>query len=282
MTQTKPIWRVLSCGRSCKEVADWEEELKGVRVAMTAEEKKSRYAKYFYRDIVEPAPDLLLACERGRALPDSECFLPEQFAEYMGASKIDRLKSGYCVMENGIGYSAARIVQKGITDEVMQVFLDHFRPEYDLFYKLWYPNVHTRHYSDMAIENVGRGLEAIFFTNYMDAERLGVTEEGMDPQCIGIDGGVCRVEPLHQMGGNSLHVIETCFYREIPEGRETIIHFWHGLTWKDGQFVRMIPEGDRVNIMEVRALYEHSAWEYTQQTELILAFYQDWKNGCFD
>ncbi len=283
MQTDRPFWHVQNCGKSYRDVKDWEEEFKSCSIILTEEEKKSKFAKYFYRDLTEPTPELLLAAERENELPEEETFMPDEFAVRMNAENIKNLKSGYRVLNNGIGFTSMRVLQPGLTDEVMDAFLKYYKPEGDLFYKNWYPNVHARHYSDMAIENVGRGMERVFFVDSMTAEKLGVFEDtpGQDPACIAIDGGVVISEPMHQFGKNRKYLVETCYYRDIPGGRETIINFWIGLTWKDGKFISMLPEGEKVDQLEVRALFEHCAWEFAQQQQMILLFWEDWQKGYF-
>lgn len=283
MISSRPMWRVWNCGRSKNDVTDWSAELADMQISLTEEEKKSKFAKYFYRDSVDPSTENLIACERGNYLPQEEAFMPEDYPKHMNAKHIGEIRSGYCLLENGIGYSVARVPMDGVTDEVMQAFLDDFRPEGDLFYKDWCPNMHVRHFSDMAIENFGTGLEGLTFLAGMTPERFGIYPdmEDFDTELIGIDGGASIMEPLHSPGTNTQYVLEACYYRETPTGRETFIHFWQGMGWKDGKFVRMIPEGESVNIRDVRTLFEHSVWENTQLAELIRCFWKDWKAGYF-
>lgn len=280
----RPVWEVKSCGRGSWEVSDWQNELKGMSTALTDEEKKSKYAKYYYLGPAKPSDENLLAASRIQYLEEEETYMPEKFAEIMNSSAIEKIRTGYRVMDNGVGFAVVRVKGSGVTDEKMQFFLDHFNPEGpDLFYKIWFPGTHMRHYFDTAVEDVGCGMELVKFLEVLDGEKLNIPDSmpGKDEKCIAISGGNGASYPLHQDGAEPHYAIAVRYTRETEDGRETIMTFWQGLQWKDGKSVRMIPEDARVPWNAPRAQVQHSIWELTTEMRNVLLFWDDWHNGYF-
>ena len=269
-----------NCGRGESDI-DWETEIPTLSVELTEEEKKSRFAKYYYRGLTQPSAENLRQCEPGNPLPLSEAFMPEDYCRRMTPDKLDQMRSGYCVMENGIGFSLARVQMPGITEEVMEVFAREYHPEGDIFYKSWFPGAHMRHFEMMAVEDVGVGMETVKFMDFIPPARLGVGEGHplMDARLISLKGLNGISWPLHTPYQNTRYVLETLFYRDIPGGREAFVHFWHGLSWdlENQKSIRRIPEGEAVNLSDVRAQANHAVWELTQSVSLISAVYRDFR-----
>lgn len=276
----RPAWPILHCGRFSHEVEDWEEEIKTMSTELTEEEAKSEYAKYFYMGQAAPTAENLLAAERGQELDEAETFLPEDFVKIMTSDRVDTLRTGYRVMNNGIGFAVARIRGEGVTDEMVRYFAEHYRPEGDLFYKTWCPGVHMRHYVDMAVEDVGCGMEAIRFVDFFGPEQLGFVEdaERTYPKCITVSGGNGEAYPLHKMYQDPRPAFSIRYTREIDGGRESLMFYWHGLHWKNGKSVRVIPEGVFVEEADVRTQIWHCIHEQETEFRTIREFWKDRQN----
>ena len=263
----------------------WDAEIAEMSVLLTEKEKESKYAKYVYMGPAEPSLENRIAATRGQSLKESDVYMPEDFAKIMNSPRIDQIRTGYRVMDNGIGFAVVRVRGEGVTDEKTQFFLDHFNPEGpDLFYKTWFPGTHMRHYFDVAVEDVGCGMELVKFLEVLDGPKLNIPDDmpGKDDKCIAISGGNGASFPLYKDGEEPHYAIAVRYTREIEGGRETIMTFWQGLQWKDGKSVRMIPEGARIPEEIVRGQVQHCIWELSTEMRNILLFWEDWHNGYFE
>lgn len=270
----RPVWQIKTCGRFFDEVKDWDAEIRTMTTGLTKEEAASEYAKYYWQGPAAPSMENIEASERGNQLPASDVFLPEDFAREMASGRADRIRSGYRVCEDGTAFAVARIRGEGITDEMVQYFCENFDPEGDLYYKIWCPGVHMRHYNDGAIEDVGGGMEAIRFLAFFGPKELGFTEDG-DPKCITVSGGNGVSWPLHAIGKDPRKVFSIRYTREIDGGRESIMFYWHGLHFIDGKGVRVIPEDETISENAVRSQISHCSYEQATEFQVIRAFWQD-------
>jgi hypothetical protein len=281
----RPVWTIKTCQKGSWDVSDWQTDIDEMTILLTEEEKKSKYAKYFYLGPAEPSMENRIAATRGQSLKESEVYMPEEYAQVMNSDAINRIHTGYRVMDNGIGFAVVRVRGEGVSDEKVQFFLDHFNPEGpDLFYKIWFPGAHMRHYFDIAVEDVGCGMEFVKFLEILDGPKLNVPDDmpGKDRRCIAISGGNGASYPLYKDGKEPHYAIATRYTREIEGGRETIMTFWYGLQWKDGKSIRMIPEDERVSEEIVRGQVQHGIWELSTEMRNILLFWEDWHNGYFE
>ena len=141
-----------------------------------------------------------------------------------------------------------------------------------------------RHFIDMAIEDVGCGMEAVKFLNFISGEDLHIFDEEFetDPGFIAVSGGNGMSSSLYHMGYKPRYAMSVRYTREIPGGRETIMTFWQGLHWKEGKSVRMIPEEEQISEDVLRGQCQHSIWEVETETRNVLDFWDDWHRGYFD
>ena len=281
---TRPVFQVRDCGKAIADVRDRDAELYTLTTKLTPEEAASKYAKYYHLGPAEPSRENLLAVERGADMDPKFAFMPEDYAAKMNVPGDMEVETGFCVLPNGVGYVAARTFQPGMTDEKMQYFTDHYKPEGDLFYKTWYPTVHTRHYSDMAVEDVGWGMEDFRFVQPLFPTDLGITGaiDANDPECFAINGSNIHTYPLHRPESDPLHITELCYYRAVPGGRELRVRFWIGLNYVNGKSEIHLPGGRPIDASYPRALCNHCIWEFATLTRNILMFWDDTQAGYFN
>ncbi len=280
----KPEFIVRDCGKAFDDVVDRDAELYSLSTKLTPEEAASKYAKYYNMGPAEPSKENLLAIERGAQIDPSKAFMMEDYAKLMNAPGHREIETGYCIMPNGVGFVAGRVFQMGMTDEKMQFFVDHYNPEGDLFYKTWYPGAHMRHYSDMAVEDLGWGMEEFRFVHPFTMEEINVPEEinKNDPQCISVNGFNILSYPLHHPDAEPMHLVEMTYDREIPGGREKRVNFWIGTHFENGHSKLYLPDNKPVEMNIARAQCAHVVWEFTTLTRNILTFWDDAHNGYFE
>ena len=271
-------WMIKTSGIQFDDIKDWNAEILSLSTQLTEEERNSKFAKYYFREIKMPAHEYIAAAELCNPLPTSCVIRPEDYIKVMDSPEIEKIKTGYCVAEDGTGFSVIRIIQEGVTDEKIAYFNEHFNPEGDLFYKCWYPGMHMRHYEGGAIEDTGSGMELIHFNSPVLLEELtGPDYRIKDPLFVGFAGGGGESWPLHNPFHHTRYNIQVDWWRDLPDGsgREEFIVFWNGVKWVNGKGVSMIPEGEKINIEYVRALMNHCIWENMQTIALINSFWDD-------
>lgn len=272
-----PIPFVKHCRRSFSEITD-REELYSLSCELTENEKASPYAKYFSLGPAYPCPENIRATEYDTPVDSARAFMIEDYPKRMNVEGCSELKTGYCVLPNGVGFGTATTFMPGCSAEVMTNFIDHFNPPEDLFYKAWLPGAHIRHYEDMAVEDVGFGMVQLRFIEGLTAEKIGMPKNPQgDRYNIGITGANILCVPLHQPDAEPLHISELCYYRLMPEGYEMRVTFWVGMHFKDGKSVLYLPDGKAVNPMIPAALARHSAWETATYMRNVMAFWEDCK-----
>ncbi|MBE6017902.1 MAG: hypothetical protein E7233_09935 [Lachnospiraceae bacterium] len=279
MFQNGLAWVVRNCGTLFYDIRDWDKEVSSLTTELTEEEKKSKFAKYYNRQLKMPSVENLKAAQFDNPLPKDRLFKPEEFVKHMDSEEIDNIKSGYGLFDDGIGFSIARIRLDGLTDEKRQYFTDNFIPEADLFYKCWYPGMHMRHYIAGAVEDVGLGMELINFLVPIGPEGWAGSPdyEYKDPLLIAVIGGGGVSWPLYDRFNHPRYCLQGNWFRYLPDksGIEIFITFWHGMGWENGKPVRKIPDDEKISIDRVRSQFNHSIWEFTQLSALINSFWED-------
>lgn len=246
---------------------------------LTGEEQKSPYAKYYYMGMVMPEERDLIAVESGIPMDTSKAFLIEDYADHMDIPGCCPVRTGYCVLPNGVGFATATITSKGVTAEMVSHFIENFNPPKDLYYKIWCPGAHLRHYAGCAIEDVGNGFSLIQFYEGMTPEKVGLNVGSQDKACIGLNGANTFCRPLHQPDAEPLYVTELCYYRLLPDGYETRVTFWIGASFENGKTVVKLHHGQPADLTFAQILARHSLWETTTMFRNVVEFWKDTKGN---
>ncbi len=251
-------------------------ELYAIRSDLTEEERCSSYAKYYHLGPACPTEENLRATEPGAEIDPARAFLIEDYVQHMDVPGCCALKTGYCTLENGVGFAAATVTAPGIRAEVMSHYIEHFNPPGDLYYKAWYPGAHFRHYEAAAVEDVGHGMEYLQFVEGLTADKIGMpTPAKQDSFCIGITGANILTRPLHQPDAEPIYMSELCYYRQMEDCYEERVTFWVGMHFVDGKSQLHLPGGKAVAPSYVSALARHSIWETTTFMRNVLQFWKD-------
>ncbi|MCD7736032.1 MAG: hypothetical protein LUI07_03560, partial [Lachnospiraceae bacterium] len=159
--ENRPFPFVKDCGRFLSEEA--EGKVYRLSCALTEEEEASPYARYYRMGPAMPDEENIRATEYNAECDPKKAFLPEEYVQSMDVEGCSKLKSGYCIMPNGVGFAIATTFVPGCTAQIMTNFLENYNPPCDLYYKTWFPGGHVRHYRDVAIEDAGFGMCRINF-----------------------------------------------------------------------------------------------------------------------
>lgn len=251
---------------------------------LTAEERKRPYAKYFHEDIPEPDPELwarmAAPCDPANAIG------PERMNDLLGPGPLD-VEVGWCILPNGTGFAANRIVYPDVTPEMVNWWFAWHALE-DLRYRIWYPPQHAgiavspedrRRLLDEAIPLAERNWGVVHHvTEDCDSGMANIDIHFMSPQAFGFDmdrwkacgaatfvGGqgwsapVARVEPSMPTPALMCHV-----FRETSEGLEHRTRFWMGYRLSKGRPECCLPPGVAVPPPVVSGLAHHVVKEFTR------------------
>ena len=258
-------------------------------VTLTEAEKKLGYAKYFYQDLAT-VPQEKQDIAAGAAADPAKALPVEEKNRFL-AGQDDGIESGFCVMENGLGYVANTTLMPGVTVAMMDWWFGWHSIGSDLRYKLW---DHDDHYHARADrpeyvrdpsvpdsqktwgvrhfikEDIGMGPEEMYlsFKNPVDF--------GYDPALIGTPqcgSLVCAV------GEGPTPAFMTHKFTAAEGGLRFESRFWMGMGYADGKLIRLLPEGVRVPEMGPRALFAHNIKEYANLAAILPKIYAEEKNN---
>lgn len=248
---------------------------------ITEEEKKDPFYKYYTEDLAPLEPEQQAVLDNGPMNPSGGC-MPAQAGKILLDLDPAYPMNGYCVLDNGVGYSSALIHQDGITDEMFELYTKEFGHTENrrLMYKLWYPHMHMIHFEDGIVENWGYGfcLQEMK-PSYCDLATFGISVDEIkrkDPGCIGFLGiGGDRIE-LSDPTETRRAMTMLQYTRPVPGGRELRVLYWNGAGFNENKELVLQPGADRKKTEEeMRLMYQHCVQEYQNQNRLIRWYAKD-------
>lgn len=266
-----------TCGKKMNEIS--LEELRNMTVELTEEESQSVFAKYYKEPLAHLQPEHVRAIEYGPLRPE-ECYMPELAGSILLDGNDRYPANGYGVLPNGVGFAAIKIVQDGITDEMIRNYQENFANDENcnLFYKTWYPGSHLIHFEDGAVENFGWGMMRMemnwdcFRFNHLGIEETDISQR--DPGCIFLMGLGGKAEEIYDREGKERVMCMVQHTRETEIGRELRVLYWNGMTFMEDGTLKVCPEPDRDKTMkEMKLMMIHCMTEYCNQLKLIKMFW---------
>lgn len=257
-----------------------ETDYLSLHTELTEEEKLSPYYHYFLKGPAPIPAELAATLQPGKPLDASKAFMPEDMARHMLAPNIDIHLSGYCVLPNGIAFGATWADMSEVTQEMEDYFDDNWNPEGDMFYKAWYPGAHVRHYSDAAIESIGREPEILRVSRAPSLQVMGFPEDiaSIDPDFLNVRGGNSQIMKItDREGKEKLDITLLHFYRRYGKGKIICSRFWMGLNIdrETGRSVHSLPFYASVQEEVARLMCVHCATEYATSARNIVDFWNE-------
>lgn len=266
-----------TCGKKMNEVS--LEDLRSMKIGLTEKESESAFSKYYDEPLAEIELEHKKAVEHGPLKPE-ECYMPELAGSILLDGNNTYPENGYGVLPSGIGFAAIKIVQNGITDEMIKNYQENFVNDENcnLFYKTWYPGAHLIHFEDGAVEDFGWGMMRMEMNwNNFCFEHLGIHEEDIskrDPHCIFLMGLGGKAEEIDESQTRERVMCMVQHTRETATGRELKVHYWNGMTFQEDGTIICKPEPDRDKTMrEMKSMMIHCMTEYCNQVKLIKEFW---------
>lgn len=246
----------------------------------TEEEKRSPYYVYYQRGPADIPREQMRTLMPDSPMKLSDAFAPENIARRMTGSDVNVHLSGYCTLPDGVAFGAAWCDMSEITPEMEAYFDENWMPEGDMFYKVWYPGAHIRHYSDGSVECLGREPELLRLGPTPPLKAMGFSEDvsEKDPDFIGVFGGNTQLMKITDRAGKEkLDILLLHFQRKNGKGKIICTRFWMGahIDTHTGKIVRTLPFYASVPEEMARLLCIHCATEFATNARNIFDFWKE-------
>lgn len=251
---------------------------------LTEEEKKRPYSKYHYKELGTIDEENLAKLNNGPCDPTLALDIKDR--DKMLIPGYLPVETGWCLMEDGSGFTATKTFFPGATPEMFQWWFA-WHPLEDLRYDIWCPNCHTHIHMDNPDSNKDASKIPLISRNYgkthypVEGFSLDTAEEIVirfySPQNFGLDPILTAISPVQ-----AIHPISCLCHRdkmklfgniEIPEefAHEELIAFNSALhtvrTVEGGCELRSrywvgkrIDNGEARDIIMPGFDYEQAAW----------------------
>jgi|GEM_PF-3294037 hypothetical protein len=242
---------------------------------LTAKEKNSPYADYYYRTIAEPPPEILAAFQPDKPMDPAKAILPEDMGMFADPNCPDP-EMGYCKLPGGGGYSCVVAKMPGMKKEhfdfrLRLVLADHFG------FVIEYPGFHLEHYDGMCIEDFAEGqMHALILDRCYSPAELGLSVNPADvnPKILGFMVKEADVIPLEgpidpHRGLNTLAFV----MRQMENGIEYWAFAYSGIHVENGKAVTKLAPGEVVTEEKCRLRGLHHAYEYANEAQILPALY---------
>jgi len=238
---------------------------------LTAEEKKSPYARFYDEPVLPPAREIVAAVQPDKQIDPSLALAAEDLQKLImpGTLKAD---NGYCLMPDGTGFSVIRTKSPGLTVE-MEKFWDDWSVATEHNYvnfKIWLPGLHFMH-SNVIWENLGWDSVNLHTVNIIKPFEASSWPKELNPDFYAFQGGAYAVV---RDGVAKPFWITIVHYKTLNKhGEEDITCVWSGILVINGSAVRMIDKSEKVDVEKVRLIACHVAWEAARKAQLLPKVY---------
>jgi hypothetical protein len=257
-------------------------------------QKRSPCAKYVYRAPAQPNPVLMDILSKGPM--DSSKALPVERINSLLEPGYHEIETGYCVMDNGVGYVAVNNVFPKCSVDMMKWWFAWHCLE-GIRYKIWCPEKHgsiavsdldrskildtnvpiEEKYTDVGhyvIEDIGAGFDDIVIS-FKKPGDMGFDVEKLKSSPVkALFGGSGIVESRIRRGNKVPAVmVHTC--REIKGGVEFRTRFYLGCRINKGVPMCVLPRGVKVPIEAPMGLAFHNVEEYSNLAAILPEVYQE-------
>ncbi|MGL5259663.1 MAG: DAPG hydrolase family protein [Lachnospiraceae bacterium] len=261
-------------------------------VTLTEYERTLPYVKYFEQELAE-IPKEKMEIAQGAAAPATQGLQLEDRNKFLSGTD-EGIQSGFCVLENGLGFVANTTFMPNVTVEMCDWWFGWHSVGSDLRYKLWDKEDHYQARADQPeyvlnpevpnhqktwgmvhhiIEDIGKGPEELKLC-FKNPE-----EFGYDGSLIGTkkcESLVCAV------GIGDTPAFMTHKFYSVDGGVMFESRFWMGVGYKDGELIKIIPDGIMVPEIGPRMLFSHNIKEYTNLAAILPHIYEEQKDNWTD
>lgn len=259
------------------------------KVELTQEEKNLTYVKYYYKNLATIPKEKIIIGEGIAADPQKALNIKDRNLFLKGKDK--GIQIGFCVMEDGIGYVANSTFMKDVTVEMIDWWFGWHSVSSDLRYKIWDPEDHYYARADKPEHVLNPDVplnEKTWGVNHRIKENIGLGPQDLVlsfscPKNFGYDMSILGSDTCESMvcaiGIGDVPAFMTHKFYTVNGGTMFESRFWIGYTVKDGEFIKVIPEGKSVPEIVPRSLFKHNIKEFTNLAAILPQLYSEEKNN---
>lgn len=257
---------------------------KAGRPPLTEAQRARPFAKYL-DERIEP-PDHAHFHRMDEPCDPALALYPDRVNDLLNPGDL-AVEIGWCILPNGTGFIANRMVYPGVTAEMIDWWFAWHTLE-DLRYRIWYPPQHAGIMISPAsrarildpniplaqknwgvvhhvTENCDNGMDNI------DIRFMSPQEFGFDmsrwkrPHVATFAGGEGWAVAVERSDESITAPALMChIFREVPGGLEHRTRFWMGWRFSQGRPESTLPPGVRVPTEAVQGLARHNVKEFTR------------------
>lgn len=241
---------------------------------LTAEQKKSPFARFYYEPVERPRPEVLAAI--GSEQMDCAEALPFAQIERLFRPGSEDLKTGWCIMPDGTGYSHVITEMPDMTPEMVMWWTGWIMdPDHDyLNYRIWLPGLHRSHATPV-IENLGWGFSEVYMERPLlpPALNLSAPPRELDPDFVFSIGSSGRSNPIGAPEDTEYTLLINCIKR-VGAGIRAHTVGYMGVKWENGALIKM----HDADPAKQRLFATHNAYEFHREGVLAPKIYEVAKN----
>ena len=262
------------------------------KVAVSEEEKKLSYFKYYERPLAE-IPQEKLDIWNGAPADPKSCIKFEDKNLFLKGEHDGYCTCGYGVGEDGTALVANTTYMPGVTSEMLDWWFPWHSVGSDLRYKIWDPEDHyfaRGHRADYVLDPSVPMNQKTWGVDHYIMEDIGMGPEflklcfkrpvdfGYDESLIGTDecsSMVCAI------GESSCAAAMTHKWHPYKDGVLFESRFWIGfrMDQETGKIVKAIPDGVSIPPIVPKALFGHNIKEFTNLASILPSLYAEEKDN---
>jgi phloretin hydrolase len=239
--------------------------------ALTAEEKKSPYAKFYAEPVNAPAAEIIKALQPGKQMDPRMALPPEDLNKLFQPGTL-KVENGYCIVADGTGYSVIHSKLPGVTAE-MERFWKAWIASNDynyLNYKAVLPGMNFM-YANPLWEDFGWGPVSTQVRTTVNPIATSSLPKQLNPAFYSLEGEVLTIVP--DFNGKPYWATVVNYTTIDKKGEDIYTVIWHGTHIFNDTPVRMINKADVANVDFVINLTRHYAYEYARKAQILPKLY---------
>lgn len=261
------------------------------RSSLTVEQKEKSYAKY-YKKSMAPVPQQDLDVVNRGAIPAENALPITRAKEILNDGDL-QAEVGYCLMEDGTGFAATKVVMPDVTPEMIDWWFN-WHPLEGLRYMIWCPVAHTdisakspeahKDSSGMPLSqrNIGKIHYPVEGFDVKGASPVKIHFQ--NPEFLGISSNMIENSSIKSSHIAVVHGISPpipiCIFfhsvREVEGGIEYRSRYWVNMTSNSGKIQKSkVPMPKSLVLAVARNNCIHSLIEYNNLASILPQLYKE-------
>ena len=239
--------------------------------ALTAEEKKSPYAKFYSEPVAEPAKEIMAALQPGKKFDCKLALAPEDLNKLFMPGTL-KVENGYTIMPDGTGFSVIHSKLPGVTAD-MEAFWKTWIASKDynyLNFKATLPGMHFM-YANPVWEDFGWGPVSAQIKAPVSPIAGSALPKELNPNFYSLEGSVLTIVP--DFNGKPYWATVVHYITIDKKGEDIISVIWHGTHIFNDTPVRMLNKADVAFVDYVINLTKHVAYSNARKGQLLPKIY---------